>query len=117
MSYRSTSAVIDAAVKGYPAAPSILPSQWYIDVEDTALLHLGSLTLDDVNNERLLAFAGQYSWKQILEILHRRYPQKIMLRSVDESVVDAGEVDNKRSIEVLRKMGKEGVYIVGGYTC
>ncbi|KAK4062198.1 hypothetical protein Trihar35433_9019 [Trichoderma harzianum] len=107
MSYRSTSAVIDAAVKGYPAAPSILPSQWYVDVEDTALLHLGALTLDDVNGERLLAFAGKYSWTQILEILHRRYPDKVKLKSVDELVVDAGEVDNERSIEVLKKMGNE----------
>ncbi|KAL6787219.1 NAD(P)-binding protein [Trichoderma sp. SZMC 28012] len=107
MSYRSTSAVIDAAVKGYPAAPSILPPQWYVDVEDTALLHLGALTLDDVNGERLLAFAGKYSWTQILEILHRRYPDKVKLKSVDEPVVDAGEVDNERSIEVLKKMGKE----------
>ncbi|KAF5606670.1 aldehyde reductase II [Fusarium subglutinans] len=56
MSYRSSAAVIDAVVKGYPDAPSILPSQWYVDVEDTALLHLAALTLDDVNNERLLAF-------------------------------------------------------------
>jgi nucleoside-diphosphate-sugar epimerase len=107
MSYRSTSAVIDAVVKGYPAAPSILPSQWYVDVEDTALLHLGALTLDEVSNERLLAFAGRYSWTEILEILHRRYPQKIMLKSVDELVVDAGEVDNKRSIDILKKMGKD----------
>ncbi|KAL7782939.1 NAD dependent epimerase/dehydratase family protein [Trichoderma ceciliae] len=56
MGYRSTSAVLDAVVKGYPAAPSILPPQWYVDVEDTALLHLGALTLDDVRDERLLAF-------------------------------------------------------------
>ncbi|KAL7935932.1 NAD(P)-binding protein [Trichoderma chlorosporum] len=107
MSYRSTSAVIDAVIKGYPAAPSILPPQWYVDVEDTALLHLGALTLDDINGERLLAFAGQYSWTQILDILHRCYPGKIKLKSVDEAAVDAGEVNNERSIEVLKKMGKK----------
>ncbi|PTB34865.1 uncharacterized protein TrAFT101_002301 [Trichoderma asperellum] len=106
MGYRSSSAVIDAVVKGYPAAPTILPSQWYVDVEDTALLHLGALTLDDVQSERLLAFAGRYSWTQILEILHRRYPQKIMLKSVDEAATDAGEIENGRSIEILKRMGK-----------
>ncbi len=108
MGYRSTSAVLDAVVKGYPAAPSVLPPQWYVDVEDTALLHLGALTLSDVRNERLLAFAGKYSWTQILETLHRRYPQKIKLQSVDEQALDAGEVDNKRSVEVLKQMGKDG---------
>ncbi|RFU76495.1 nad dependent epimerase dehydratase family [Trichoderma arundinaceum] len=107
MSYRITSAVLDAVVKGYPAAPSILPPQWYVDVEDTALLHLGALTLDDVSDERLPAFAGKYSWTQVLEILHRRYLQKILLKLVDEPLMDAGEVDNERSIQVLKKMGKE----------
>lgn len=106
MSYRSSAAVIDAVVKGYPDAPSILPSQWYVDVEDTALLHLAALTLDDVNNERLLAFGGRYCWTVILEILHRRFPGKVLLKNVRESAVDAGEVKNERSAEVLRKMGK-----------
>ncbi|KAL7764047.1 hypothetical protein ACKLNR_005192 [Fusarium oxysporum f. sp. zingiberi] len=106
MSYRSSAAVIDAVVKGYPDAPSILPSQWYVDVEDTALLHLAALTLDDVNNERLLAFGGRYCWTVILEILHRRFPDKVLLQNVRESAVDAGEVDNERSVEVLRQMGK-----------
>ncbi|EED16441.1 NAD dependent epimerase/dehydratase, putative [Talaromyces stipitatus ATCC 10500] len=112
MSYRSTAAVLDGVVKGYPAAPSVLPSQWYVDVEDTALLHLAALTLDDVHDERLLAFAGKYSWTQIMEILHRRYPGKIGLgalsNNAEPEVVDAGEVDNQRSIEVLKMMGKEG---------
>ncbi|PCD29554.1 hypothetical protein AU210_012090 [Fusarium oxysporum f. sp. radicis-cucumerinum] len=106
MSYRSSAAVIDAVVKGYPDAPSILPSQWYVDVEDTALLHLAALTLDDVNNERLLAFGGRYGWTVILEILHRRFPGKVLLKNVRESAVDAGEVNNERSAEVLRQMGK-----------
>ncbi|KAF5563470.1 aldehyde reductase II [Fusarium napiforme] len=105
MSYRSSAAVIDGIVKGYPDSPSILPSQWYVDVEDTALLHLAALTLGDVNNERLLAFGGRYCWTVILEILHRRFPGKVLLKDVKESAVDAGEVDNKRSADVLRKMG------------
>lgn len=109
MGYRSTAAVLDAVVKGYAAAPSILPPQWYVDVEDTALLHLAALTLDEVQGERLLAFAGQYSWTQILEILHRRYPGKVGLKALPtegQEVVDKGEVDNRRSIEVLKMMGK-----------
>ncbi|EWY85766.1 hypothetical protein FOYG_12874 [Fusarium oxysporum NRRL 32931] len=106
MSYRSSAAVIDAVMKGYVDAPSILPSQWYVDVEDTALLHLAALTVDDVNNERLLAFGGRYCWTVILEILHRRFPGKVLLKNVRESAVDAGEVNNERSAEVLRQMGK-----------
>ncbi|KAF3399498.1 hypothetical protein DPV78_006435 [Talaromyces pinophilus] len=110
MGYRSTAAVLDAVVKGYAAAPSILPPQWYVDVEDTALLHLAALTLPEVQGERLLAFAGQYSWTQILEILHRRFPGRIRLKALPtdgQEVVDKGEVDNRWSIEVLKIMGKK----------
>ncbi|ORX75806.1 NAD dependent epimerase/dehydratase family protein [Basidiobolus meristosporus CBS 931.73] len=98
LSYRSSSAVINAVVKGYPAAPSI----------NTALLHLGALTIDKVNGERLIAMAGRYTWMQILEIMRQHFPQMIMLKSVDEPVVDAGEVDNAHSVEVLGKIGKSG---------
>lgn len=108
MGYRSSAAVMDAVVKGYPAAPLILPSQWYVYIEDAALLQLGALTLPGVNGERLFAFAGRYSWTQILEILHRRYPDKVLLKSVDETAVDAMEVDNARCVEILKMMGKEG---------
>ncbi|KAE8550622.1 hypothetical protein EYB25_006850 [Talaromyces marneffei] len=110
MGYRSTAAVLDAVVKGYPAAPSILPSRWYVDVEDTALLHLAALTRDDMYDERLLAFAGRYSWTQILEILHRRFPGRIGLKALPldgSEVVDAGQVNNRRSIQVLKMMGKK----------
>ena len=110
MGYRSTAAVLDAAVKGYAAAPSILPPQWYVDVEDTALLHLAALTLPEVQGERLLAFAGQYSWTQILEILHRRFSGRIGLKALPtdgQEMVDKGEVDNRRSIEVLKMLGKK----------
>ncbi|KIY00742.1 uncharacterized protein Z520_03407 [Fonsecaea multimorphosa CBS 102226] len=34
------------------------------------------------------------------------YPRQILLKSVDERVVDADQVDNQRSVEVLKKMGK-----------
>ncbi|KAG5744891.1 hypothetical protein H9Q70_012405 [Fusarium xylarioides] len=91
MSYRSSAAVIDAVVKGYTDAPSILPPQWYVDVKDTALLHLAALTFDDVNNERLLPFGGRYCWTVVLEILHRRFPGKVSLENVKESAVDAEE--------------------------
>ncbi|KAJ4214576.1 hypothetical protein NW759_010131 [Fusarium solani] len=68
MGYRGSSAVIDAVIKGYPAAPSILPSQWYVDVEDTALLHLGALTLDEVRDERLFGpYRSRRAWPTVPE--------------------------------------------------
>lgn len=52
-----------------------------------------------------LLFAGQYGWTQILEILHRRFPGRIGLKALP---TDGQEVvDNRRSIEVLKLMGKK----------
>ncbi|KAJ2983112.1 hypothetical protein NQ176_g930 [Zarea fungicola] len=109
LGFRSSAAIFQSFVKGQPHALFIFPSQWYVDVEDAALLHLAALTLDDVRNERLLGFAGQYSWTQIVEILHRRFPQlSTVPASVDEPAVDCGRVDNSRSLEVLTRLKGDG---------
>lgn len=109
LGFRSSAGIFQSFLKGQPHALFIFPSQWYVDVEDAALLHLAALTLDDVHNERLLGFAGQYSWTQILEILHRRFPQlSDVPQLVDEPAVDCGKVDNVRSLEVLMRLKGDG---------
>jgi nucleoside-diphosphate-sugar epimerase len=108
-SYKSSAALLDSLVKGSTVASSILPSRWFVDVEDVGLLHMAALTLDEVANERIFACAGPYSWTAILEIMHRRYPDKGTIpQSVNETSFDIGEIDNSRSIEILRKFGKPG---------
>ncbi|KAH6974651.1 hypothetical protein BKA56DRAFT_591604 [Ilyonectria sp. MPI-CAGE-AT-0026] len=107
--FSSSMAMVESVCRGISVATGFLPSQWYVNVEDTALLHLAALTLDEVRNERLLAYAEPYSWNKILEILGRRYPKrKPKLASIDEPTADKGEVDNNRSTEILRKMGRPG---------
>ncbi|KAH8753268.1 NAD dependent epimerase/dehydratase family protein [Diaporthe sp. PMI_573] len=107
--FSSSMAMIESVCRGISIAATFLPSQWFVNVEDTAFLHLAALTIDEVQNERLLAYAEPYSWKQILKILGRCYPErKSKLASIDETATDKGEVNNKRSTEILRKMGRPG---------
>jgi nucleoside-diphosphate-sugar epimerase len=109
LGYPSGSALLNAMDKGYPLGPMFIPQQWYVNTEDTVLLHLAALTLEEVNGERLIAMAGPFAWNDIVEILRRRFPEREkMVKHVDEAPRDIGHVDNARSAEVLRKMGRDG---------
>lgn len=109
LGFPSGSSLINTFDKGYPLGPAILPSQWYVNTEDMALLHLAALKLEEVQNERIFAMAGPYSWKEVIEILNRRFPERRnMVKSCDDGPIDIGEVDNVREAELLRKMGRDG---------
>ena len=103
----SSSSVIDGLSRGNPFGALIMNSQWYVNVTDTGLLHLAALTIEEVQSERILAFSSSFSWTQILEILRRRYPDRAFA-DVEEPIVDDGTVDNSYSIELLKKLGKDG---------
>lgn len=109
LGYPSSATLLNSLDKGYPLGPVFTPNQWFVNTEDTALLHLAALTLEEVQNERLLAMAEPFSWKRIVEILGRRFPERSkMVRQVDDAAVDIGHVDSSRAAEVLRLMGRDG---------
>lgn len=88
MSFKSTAALLESVMKGLPVALAILPGRWFVDVEDTALLHMAALTVGGVEDEQIFAAAAPYSWTAILKIMHKRYPQRTsILQAVDETVL------------------------------
>ncbi|CAH0029140.1 unnamed protein product [Clonostachys rhizophaga] len=109
LGFGSTTAILAALLRGQSSLLALFGSEWYVHVGDTALLHLGALTVADVQNERLFAFAGRFSWGAVLEIIRRRFPEREgSLPAVHEAAIDIGEVENHRSVEVLQKLGKDG---------
>lgn len=109
LGFGSSVGILASVMRGLPFGPAMIPPEWYVNAEDTALLHLGALVLDGVQGERLFAFADKFTWTGILEILHRRFPErKNILAAAEEAGVDEGQVDNVRSVEVLRKLGRDG---------
>ncbi|KAH7309830.1 hypothetical protein B0I35DRAFT_490454 [Stachybotrys elegans] len=109
LGFPSSSCFINALDKGYPLGPVFTSNQWFINTEDTVLLHLAALTLEEVQNERIMAMAGPFSWKEIIGILNRRFPERqSMVKTAEERPLDIGEVDNTRSEQILRKIGKPG---------
>lgn len=101
--FGSSSALLKALWCGSSLPADLIPPEWYVDVEDTALLHLAALTQPDVSNERILALASRYCYNEILEIFKKIAPDHKFLDSVDE-VLDEGTVDNARSEELLKRM-------------
>ncbi|CAI6332443.1 unnamed protein product [Periconia digitata] len=102
----STGGILKMLWEGETSFTSLFAPQWFVDVEDSALLHVAAFTLPDVVSERLLAFAGRYSWNEILAIFRKEAPGREFADDVGE-VKDRGTVDNKRAEEILRRLGKQ----------
>ncbi|PHH63092.1 hypothetical protein CDD81_6337 [Ophiocordyceps australis] len=85
------------------------PPQHYVNVTDTALLHVAALLEEDVVGERLLAFAGPFNWNDTVDLLEKiaGNGEKRWVR-MDEDPRDLKTVDTARSEELLRRYGRPG---------
>src|SRR5437763_255698 len=52
----------------------IFVSEWCVDVEDTARLHVIALLDPDVQSERIFAAARPFTWTEVLHILRTLRP-------------------------------------------
>lgn len=48
--------------------------EYFVDVRDTARLHVAALLDPNVKAERIFAFATDYNWTDVLTILHKLRP-------------------------------------------
>lgn len=49
--------------------------EWYVDVRDTARLHVVALLEPTVENERIFAFASPHNLTDVIRILRKHRPQ------------------------------------------
>lgn len=103
--FPSTLQFLQLTWEGNPVGPTTILPQYFVDSEDAALLHLAALTLDDLQNERLLGFAFRFSWNEILGIFRKVHPERTFMDDVDE-MLDRGTVDNAKEVEILKRMGR-----------
>ena len=102
----SMAAMLKMLWDGNRHVSAMLPPMWCTDVEDTALLTMAALNQDDVVNERIIAFANQYTYKEILNIFQKHHPERKFVDQNGETP-DAGTVDTARASELLKRLGKE----------
>ncbi|EHL02984.1 putative Aldehyde reductase 2 [Glarea lozoyensis 74030] len=102
----STAGFVNALYKG---EQQHLPPQWFVDVQDVALLHLACMTDPLIKNERIIAFAEPWNWNDILRIMRKLRPnEKIIDDYADDNARDLSTVDNARGNEILKGFGKSG---------
>jgi nucleoside-diphosphate-sugar epimerase len=89
------------------------PPQHWVNVTDTALLHLAALLEEDVVGERLLAFAGPFNFNDTADLIEkldadgygdgsRRYER------IKDCPKDLKTVDTERAQDLLRRYGRPG---------
>lgn len=52
---------------------------WYVDVEDTARLHVIALLSPDVKSQRLFAFAASKNWTDYVQTLRKLRPDNKLI--------------------------------------
>jgi nucleoside-diphosphate-sugar epimerase len=84
------------------------PPQYFVNVQDTARVHVGALLYPDVNNERLFAWAAPYNWNDILAILRKLYPDREFIQDIPDLGRDLSKVANERAEELVKRFGRPG---------
>ncbi|KAF7561190.1 hypothetical protein G7046_g2948 [Stylonectria norvegica] len=86
-----------------------LPQQWYVNVNDTARVHVAALLSKLVNNERIFAFAEPFTWNEVLAVLRKLYPSKEFADDIPDAERSNMTVANGRGLQLLKDVfGREG---------
>jgi hypothetical protein len=110
---------VDLIVKVVPRRESLFPVakliffrlvltfglEWYVDVEDTARLHVIALLDPDVQSERIFACAAPFTWTEVLHVLRTLRPQNTTIPDPpeDEGNDHVRIVPSRRAEDLLRK--------------
>ncbi|PWY88118.1 cinnamoyl-CoA reductase [Aspergillus sclerotioniger CBS 115572] len=107
----STMSFIRGLQAGNDFAVRAIPPQWFINVQDTARLHITALLDRSVTSERIFGFARPFNWTDVLDVLRESGVKDGVLPAVPENEArDLGEVVPSRRAEELlvRSWGREG---------
>ncbi|KAE8373966.1 hypothetical protein BDV26DRAFT_300679 [Aspergillus bertholletiae] len=104
----STSSIVAALFKGDPHYLGGITQQYYIDVQDAALLHVAAAIHPGVESERVFAFAGPVNGDGVLAILRKLYPSRSFPANFQPEEDLSEIVPRKRAEALLREMGQDG---------
>lgn len=82
---------------------------FYVDVEDTASLHLAALLHPEIESRRIFAYAGPYTWKMMQDILRSAYPDRTFGPDMPDHALDRSIIaELPLSLQLLKDMGRGG---------
>ena len=82
--------------------------EYFVDVQDDALLHVAAAIHPDVQSERVFAFAEPVNGDGVLAILRKLYPGRSFPADFQADKDVSEIVPRKRAEALLREMGKDG---------
>ena len=84
-------------------------SEYFVDVRDTARLHLIGLVSPDVESERIFAFAEPYNFHDIFTIIKELYPEWKAPPDHSNNDRDLSIVKGQaRALALLQTLGRDG---------
>jgi hypothetical protein len=84
-------------------------TEWYVNVDDTARLHVAALLSISIADERIFAFAKPFTWNEVLAILRELYPFKTFADDIPDVQLSNMKVPTDRGAQLLRDVfGREG---------
>lgn len=84
-----------------------IPPQYFVDVQDTAMLHYVALANPKVQNERLFAFTAPFNFNDILATLRELYPDGEFAQDLPSLEKDLSVIEPARRAEQLLKEVKD----------
>ncbi|EMC93230.1 hypothetical protein BAUCODRAFT_76019 [Baudoinia panamericana UAMH 10762] len=106
---RSTVAELKLIYGGNAAATAWIPPQYFVDVQDAALLHVAALLLPDIKGQRLFAAESPYNINSLLQLLRGLYPDRVFEGDVSDHGADLSVFKEAPKAEaLLKRMGKQG---------
>ena len=93
----------------YDGGPSAFLPCYFVDVQDSALLHVAALILPDVRGQRIFAVNTPWNVQSISQLLRGLFPHKEISDDVPDLGVDLTVFKEAyKAEELLRRMGKNG---------
>ncbi|KAL1301947.1 hypothetical protein AAFC00_002406 [Neodothiora populina] len=88
-----------------------LPPQWFVNVRDSARLHVAALTDPSITSQRIFAFAAPWTWNEILAIVRKVAPEaNRKLLPPDLTAEEGGDqkdlsvsTSRSKSVEILKR--------------
>ncbi|KAI0023480.1 aldehyde reductase [Xylariomycetidae sp. FL0641] len=102
----STSGMLAELFRGNIEPLAGLPAQYFVDVQDDALLHVAAAIHPGVASERIFAFAAPENGNTLLAILRRLYPGRTFPADFQAEQDLSDVVPRARAEALLRDMGK-----------
>ncbi|GFF22557.1 aldehyde reductase 2 [Aspergillus udagawae] len=104
----STSAIVAELFKGDTNYLGGITPQYFVDVQDDAILHVAAAIHPGVQSERVFAFAAPVNGDSVLAVLRKLYPSRSFPANFQAEGDLSEIVPRKRAEALLREMGRDG---------